>query len=181
MNRKMSMALGCALALGTATGCMEDSVEPGDYFVYRIASADNDMSESCNETANEINDSSSLHASGTLILFAGQDGEYFLDMGGLTLEGELKSDSDVELYEFEGKSTDIEWSDSEGTGTKVTTTVTHDFELSIDGELVTGEYKVKTQVACTGEFCDGVPYSCTETSEIVGTEVEDVDLHHNVD
>ncbi len=182
MNRKMSMLIGCGMLLSASTGCFEDTVEPGDYFVYRIASSENNMSESCDLSANEINDSSSLHASGTLILFAGHDGEYYLDMGGSTLEGEFKADSDVgEEYEFTGKSTDIEWSDATGSGTKVTTTIDHDFELAIDGELVTGEYKVKTKVACTGEFCDGVPYSCTSTQEFVGTEVEDVDLQHHVD
>jgi hypothetical protein len=173
--------MGCGLLLIGATGCLGDSVEPGDYFVYRIASADQSMSESCDLTANEINDSSSLHDAGTFILFAGQEGDFYVDMGELTLEGEFKGDTDAgEEYEFSGKSVDIEWSDANGTGTKVSTTVEHDFELAIDGELVTGEYKVKTKVACTGEFCEGVPYSCTSTSDFVGTEVEDVDLEHKV-
>ena len=182
MNRTIGMLIGCGLLLSSATGCFEDSVAPGDYFVYRIASAEQNMSESCDLSANEINDSTSLHAAGTLIVFAGQDGEYFLDMGSMTLPGELKGDSEAgEEYNFEGKSTDIEWTDAQGTGTKITTTVEHDFEMAVDGELVTGEYKIKTKVACTGEFCDGVPYSCTATSEFVGTEVEDLDLQHNVD
>lgn len=182
MNRKMRMLIGCGLLVAGATGCMEESVAPGDYYVYRIASAQTGMSESCNLTANEINDSSSLHAAGTLILFAGQEGEYYLDMGATTLDGELKGDSDVgDAYEFAGKTTDIEWSDPDGAGTKVTTTVDHELELAIDGELVTGEYKVKTNVTCNGELCDGVPYSCTATVEFVGTEVEDVDLQHHVD
>lgn len=182
MNRKMSTLIGCGLLIAGATGCMEDTVEPGDYYVYRIASAQSDMSDSCNLTANEINDSSSLHAAGTLILFAGHEDEYYLDMGTTTLDGEFKADSDVgEEYEFAGKTTDIEWSDPNGAGTKVTTTVDHELDLAIDGELVTGEYTVKTNVSCNGEFCDGVPYSCTSTVEFVGTEVEDLDLQHHVD
>ncbi len=180
MNRTLLTLFG-GLLLAGATGCLEDSVAPGDYFVYRIASAQAGMSESCNLTANEINDSSSLHAAGTLILFAGQDGDFFLDMGELALAGEFVQDGDLgEEYEFAGKTTDIEWSDPDGAGTKVTTTVDHEMELAIDGELVTGEYQIKTKRTCTGDACNGVPYSCNETVEFVGTEVEDVDLKHHV-
>lgn len=180
MNRKMGWLVGCGLLLAGATGCAE-TVEPGDYFVYRIASAESELSASCNLTANEMNDSSSLRASGTLILFAGLESEYFLDMGTVTLDGEKTGSDGGDNYEFAGKTTDVEWSDANGTGTQVVSTVDHDFEMTIDGELVTGEYKVKTAVSCTGEFCEGIPYSCNTTSTFVGTEVEDLDLQHNID
>ncbi len=180
MNLKMGMLMGCGLLLVGATGCTE-TVEPGDYFVFRVASAQSELSESCNLGANEINDTSTLQAAATLVLFAGQEGDYYLDLGSATLDGETKEGAESgQGYEFAGKSSDIEWSDPTGMGTKVVTTVEHDMELTIAGELITGEYKVKSRTTCTGEFCDGVPYACTTTSEFVGTEVEDLDLEFNV-
>jgi hypothetical protein len=52
--------------------------------------------------------------------------------------------------------------------------------LTVDGELVTGEAKLKYSYDCSGDGCAGIPSNCTATTEFVGTEVEDVDLEHNV-
>jgi hypothetical protein len=181
MNTKTSLLVAAGLALAGAAGCSEE-IEPGDYVVYRIASAEPDEAETCELTANEISDSSTLKAAGTLIFFAGEEGEFYLDMGATALVGEhTGADGEGELYEFSGKTVDIEWSDPNGTGTQITTTVSHDVELVIDAELVTGSYKIKETVDCVGEFCEGIPWTCSNTVDFVGTEVEDVDLQHHVD
>lgn len=180
MSRKMSLLLGGVLLLAGASGC-SDQIEPGDYVVYRIASAQQEFSSSCNLTANEISDSSTVHVSGTVILFAGQEGEFYLDTGEVTLPGEFTGESDAGMdYEFDGKTVDVEWSNPEGTGTKLVSTVKHEVDLTIDDELLSGETRIKYSYQCSGEGCANTLPKCTVTTEFVGTEVEDVDLEHNV-
>jgi len=158
-------------------------VEPGDYVVYRIASAQQSWSDGCFWPAGEgpdlEEDRSSLYASGTMILFAGEEGSYYLDLGNSTLQGELGDSDAGESYEFAGKSVDVQWTQAAGTGNKLTTTVTTSVDMTTDGALVTGELVVKASYACSGA-CGDLPPSCTIKTEFIGTEVEDVQLEHAV-
>ena len=52
--------------------------------------------------------------------------------------------------------------------------------MTVDGALTFGKLKVETIFGCTGPSCGEIPPSCTLTHKFVGTEVEDVQLDHQV-
>lgn len=184
--RRANWLIG-ALALGMAgTAC--DTVEPGDYVVYRVASTSSKLSDGCyfdyqGADANVRQDSSTLKSSTTFVLYAGVETERLLDIGPVTLDGEFTGEfTEGEVYEFEGKTVDIEFANPDGTGSgaKRTTTVETNVDLTVDGKLAFGEVKIKSTWSCNGEGCGQMPPACTETIEFVGTEVEDVNLEHDV-
>ena len=163
-----------------------DTMEPGDYVVYRVASTSSELSDGCywqyqGADANVRHDSSTLKASGTFVMYAGVEEARYLDVGSVTLDGEYTGDgAEGEDFEFTGRTVDIEFDNPDGTGSKRTTTITTEVEMTVDGELVFGEVKTTTSWACEGSTCGELPPSCTETVEFVGTEVEDVSLEHDV-
>jgi hypothetical protein len=168
------------------TAC--ESVEPGDYVVYRVSSTSEQLSDGCyweyqGADANVRHDSNTLQSSNTFVLYAGVDAARYLDMGELTLDGEYIGDQEAgEGYEFEGKSVDVNWDNPEGSGSgaKRTTTIKTSVDMTVDGALAFGEVKIKSTYSCTGTGCGEMPPPCTRTIEFVGTEVEDVTLHHDV-
>ena len=182
--KRLRWLIGTAL-LGSAVmaGCSD--VEPGDYIVYRIASAQQSFSDGCywpnGESPNTEADSNSLRASGTIILFAGPDDTFYIDLGGTALAGANDGEDDSGTrYAFDGRVVDVEWDGADGTGNRRTTTVKTTVEFGIDGAMIVGEQEVKTSYECTGDTCGEVPPSCTITTEFVGTEVEDVALEHDI-
>lgn len=183
MSRNWGLLFGLGLAALSSTACSD--IEPGDYVVYRIASTSESLSDGCyypnGESPNIEDDSSTMLASGTIILYAGVDETFYLDLGSATLDGVFDGAEDAgDMYVFEGQVVDVEWTSPDGTGDRWTTTTSTDVEMAIDGALVTGESKAKTSYKCSGTNCGDVPPSCTITTEFVGTEVEDVDLQHQV-
>jgi hypothetical protein len=180
LNKTIGSALFLAAAVNALGGC--SSIDPGDYLVFRVASAEQQFSNGCRlNNPNTIDDSTTVHGSNTLILFAGADDRFYLDLGSMTLDGEADGvGDDGDLYEFEGKTIDVEWDGSTTNGNRRTTTVKTSADLEIDGELVTGRVRVKTSYACVGSSCGDIPRSCTITTEFVGTEIEDVNLEHAV-
>lgn len=169
-----------------ATAC--ESVEPGDYVVYRVASTSEKLSDGCyweyqGADANVRNDKTTLQSSNTFVLYAGTESARYLDIGDVTLDGELVGDVEGgEGYEFEGKTVDVQWDNPEGAGSgaKRTTTTKTEIEMTVDGALVMGEVKIKISYSCNGQGCGEQPPTCTKTIDFVGTEVEDVTLHHDV-
>jgi hypothetical protein len=183
--RRAHWLIGALASIGlTAAAC--ETVEPGDYVVYRVAETSTSLSDGCyweyhGAHANVRDDSSSLHTSATFVLYVGTEETYYLDIGPVTLDGAFEGDSDAgEDYYFEGKTVDVNWDNANGSGAKRTTTVKTSVDMSIDGELVVGTLEVRHSWACDGQGCGELPPDCTETVEFVGTEVEDVQLEHEV-
>jgi hypothetical protein len=186
--RRAHWLIGALASIGftglTVAAC--DSVEPGDYVVYRVAETSSSLSDGCfwqydGAHANVRDDSSSLRTSATFVLYVGAEEQYDLDIGPVTLDGALEGESDAgEDYAFEGKSVDVEWDNPNGSGARRIATVKTSVDMSVDGELVVGTIEVKHTWACEGTGCGELPPECVETIDFVGTEVEDVQLEHEV-
>jgi hypothetical protein len=180
MGRKMGLLAALGVLMAVTSGCSDD-VEPGDYVVYRIGSTTHELSGDCQLGPNEVQDTSSIRASGTVVLYAGQEGEFFLETAAATLLGELGNAPESGVgYEFKGRSVDVEYANADGTGTKRVVTVSSEIDLEVDGALATGEMRTVTVLQCTGNDCGNIPGKCTQTTEFIGTEVEDVGLEHDV-
>jgi hypothetical protein len=181
MGRKMGVLAGLSLLMAVTSGCSEE-VEPGDYVVYRIGSTQQTLNGDCQPGPNEVQDSTSIRSSGTVILFAGQEGEFFLETADATLSGELGGEPDSGVsYAFEGQTVDVEYADPKGTGTKRVVTINTEIDLDVDGEVVSGDQRITTTFQCTGSDCGVVPGRCTQRTSFNGTEVEDVGLEHKVE
>jgi len=176
------------LALGglvlTTFGC-DDSLEPGDYVVYRVSTTTTELSEGCyankSVPADLAHDSSTFRESQTIMLYAATEGLYYLDSGASTLEGGMEETGDGELYTFKGKSVDVTYAGANGTGDKLTATASTTIKMTVVDQVVTGTAKTKTTISCKGATCGASIPSCTTSTTFVGTEVEDVELDHAVD
>jgi len=176
MYMRLLLSLGI---LTSAIGCGAD-LEPGDYRVYRLAIQEQELSDGCKSGINEVDDSSSMRTSATVVLFAGQAPAYFLDIGSATLEGGLEATGgDGDSYGFAGKTVDVEWTDPSGTGTWFEKTLLQEVDITVNDELVEGAFSNKISFECSGQ-CPSVPADCRATSKFVGTEIEDVELRHEV-
>lgn len=182
VNRKSllrGLAAVCAVAgVGVFAGC--GGVSPGEYVFYRVAGTEAVESAGCYGTPevppNHASDSSTIYGSGTFILYAGTDTNIYLDTGKDTLQG-AETDSG---YSFAGKSVNVEFTPEDGSGIKETTTVAVTITLNVDGKTVTGSSVKKTSYKCSGNGCPDPKPTCTETTNFIGTEVDDVDLKHDV-
>jgi hypothetical protein len=147
---------------------------------YRVAATADVESAGCYGTPeippNEASDSSTLYGSGTFILYAGTDDNIYLDTGKLTLQG---AETDTG-YAFAGKSVDVQFTPEDGSGFKETTTKAITITLNVDGKTVTGSAVTKTSYKCSGNGCPDPKPTCTQTGNFIGTQVDDVDLKHDV-
>jgi len=143
------------------------------------------MSDGCfpgGVPASQRYDSTSIRTHGVFLPFAGEaEDDFYLDTGDATLAGSYEGVTDLgDKYRFEGKSIDVDFSCSDGTGDRHTATTTTGVTLYVDGAGLTGKMNAQTSFACEGPGCgDGVP-ACTVTAELVGTEIEDVELQHRI-
>jgi hypothetical protein len=101
----------------------------------------------------------------------------YLDIGVTTLGGEEEGDG----YKFAGKRVDVNIQD-DGNGGQITTTTTVSSEVTfnIEGDVVDGSIKDRTQMSCTGSDTCPEATDCTTDRNFVGGEVEDVELQHDV-
>ncbi len=185
------------LVLGAAgLGC--GGLGPGDYVFYRVAfSEQQKKSPGCflenSVPANEKFDKTSFRASSLFLIYGAteeQENKLYLDMGAITVEDDDNGAITVEGYEeaglftFTGSSTDVDFTEINGGGDKHTTTTKVLVELTIDGSSMVGSVEATRKQSCSGSTCDLTlpdPRSCTTTSTFVGTEIDDVELHHNID
>lgn len=182
MSKRLGLFLGYGAALVVAgaafVGC--DSFGPGDHKIYRIAVTNQELSKGCYGVAVPADlksDSTTFRDSHTIILYAGPEDKYFLDLGSVSVEGTADGDD----YSFEGKDTDVQYMGVNDTDPKVTATTALTVTMTVDGASVTGKADTKTSYKCSGAGCGALPASCTVSVEFVGTEVEDINFEFNVD
>lgn len=185
------------LVLGAAgLGC--GGLGPGDYVFYRVAfSEQQKKSPGCfienSVPANEKFDKTSFRASSLFLIYGAteeQENKLYLDMGAAMAEDDEGAAITVEGYEeaglftFTGSSTDVDFTEINGGGDKHTITTKVLVELTIDGSSMVGTVEATNKQSCSGSTCDLTlpdPRSCTVTSTFVGTEIDDVELHHTID
>jgi hypothetical protein len=180
---------GALLVLGAlgAAGIGCGGLGPGDYAFFRIAFSEQvKRSTSCyGDTgipADEKSDKTGFYSTSLFIIYGatveGEDNLY-LDTGMAVIPGFEETD----LFTFTATATDVNFTEINGGGDKHTTTDKTTIELTIDGTSMTGQAVSSHKKSCSGATCDltlPVPENCTLTTTFVGTEIEDVDLRHEV-
>lgn len=172
-RRVLTASLICLAASACTT-----APQPGDYQVFRVAASSATLSDAClagSADPSLIEDSTTLRTNGIFMLLAGPNDTYYLDVGGITLDGSGTDDD----YVFSGTETDIEYSCSDGSGDKTTSTTTTTVNMAIDGAFVDGDLDVTTQFRCVGESCPA-DTDCSVKSTFIGNEVVDVELDQDV-
>jgi hypothetical protein len=160
-----------ALAVSACEG-----IQPGDYRVYRVAFERSVRSEGCPGGQSPPDDTSTELTPGTWIIYMGPDELPYLDIGNTTLRGEGSGDE----LTFDGRRVDVTVND-DGMGNTQTITTTHitHVTLTVDGASVQGTMQETDDQQCSGSGCPE-PTNCTITRDLVGSEVEDVELQHEV-
>ncbi|UQA62940.1 hypothetical protein [Polyangium aurulentum] len=173
---------GALIATGALTGC---GIAPGDYEIYRIGLAKTTESAGCywmpGDGDPEIPDSlasdtNNIRASGTWIIYASAEDKLYLDTGEATFEGATSDEG----FTFGGKDVNVEFLGAMADSKFTTTTVTT-INIVTDGDAITGTGTVKKSFKCSGASCGTEPQpACTQTTNFVGTYVEDIELKHDI-
>jgi len=112
--RKFGTLLTALTALAAANGCASDTLDSGDYMVFRVAFTSSTPAASCYVDGeipmSIVEDTTSLRSGGTFIMYAAEEGGLYLDTGDMVLEGEKNGPR----YDFDGKTVDVEYPNVEG-------------------------------------------------------------------
>jgi hypothetical protein len=170
------MALGVAPMIG---GC-GNALKPGDYRVYKMDFQNGTKSAGCfpvtGADPNSKFDTDSTLASATWVMTTDASGNYFLDLGGSTLQGK-ESDTGIS---FAARKVDVEFDMDDITQTKRTATVDVKIDVTIDGKSIGGTGVTTSSFACSGTTCTTSIPTCTVSQAFSGTEVDEVDLQYTV-
>ncbi len=159
------------VGVGLTTSC---AFGPGDYKVYTIAVAAEVVDPACPDAGDPEDvamDVDTYLASGTYYVFAGPEDIFYLDNGVAVLEG-MTTDGG---FEFSGQSVDVEVNGPQTTTSETRTLVT----FNVDGKAVSGTAVTTISYSCTGDGC-GDNTTCTRTSPFVGSEIDGVDIEHQI-
>lgn len=178
---KFGKTMQCAALLAGALGATGCGISPGDYVIYRVSPGVTDETSGCYypdmaPPANQASDSTTVRGSSTWIIYASINDAFYLDSGTNTLEG-VATDSG---YQFTGKTVDVDFDMPDGTGSKRTTTVSFTIDVITDGDAISGTSTKKTTFGCAGSTCGEKIPSCTETTDFVGTHVDEIQLNHDL-
>jgi hypothetical protein len=103
-------------------------------------------------------------------------GNYFLDLGGSTLQGK-ETDTGIG---FTATKVDVEYDMDDVTQTKRTATISVEIDVTLDGKSIGGTGVTTSSFTCSGMTCTTAIPSCTVTQLFSGTEVDEVDLQYTV-
>ena len=173
---------GMAVASVMLIGC--GGIGPGDYVIYRVAFSEQRQSAGCYPNGqippNVLEDSSTFRAADTIIIYGGMDEKFYLDAGGgQTLAGVATDDG----FSFDGSDVDVTY---QGLNDEVKTTerLYTSIDVTLDGALIDGAVQMTHTLVCVapGTGCGAPPpdFTCETSFDFVGTEVEDVQLKHDV-
>jgi hypothetical protein len=182
---------GALLVLGAAgLGC-GGGIGPGDYVFFRVAFTQQEKESGLcldedgvptNDTNDKL-DKTDFRSSSLFLIYGAvedQEEKLYLDTGTVTLEGY----EEAGLYTFTATSTDVNFTEINGGGDKHTFTKKLLVEMTIDGTSVVGTSEMTEKKACTGSTCAltlPVTVNCAKTRTFVGTEIEEIELHHDID
>lgn len=154
----MKKSIATAVVFASVTAC--GGLGAGDYVVYRVASAEAQLSGDC---ANDPDSSSTLREGGTFVIYAvatEADDVFYLDTGDAVIEGAATDDG----YAFAAKVVDVE-----GTGgNQITQTVEYSAAVTDKGDEVEGTFTTKSTLTTPNSS-----ESCTSTVSFVGVELDD--------
>lgn len=164
-----------------ALGC-GSSISPGDYKLYRVAIDKTGAKSAGCYPDSKIPDavkqsSDDMRESQTWEIYAGtQDpAQFFLeiDSGKETLEGSLAD----KTYTFETTKIDVALDPPY----KRTKTDRLTIDVTVDGKTIRGSVTSTHSEKCSGgDQCPKVSVTCSQTSDYDGTEVDDVQLRHDL-
>ena len=166
----------------SSTAC--SGLSPGDYVVYRLSVSALSSTAGCFEDG-EIpidikSDVSDVGVPATVVLHAGPDETFYLDMGSATYKGTATGKG----FRFTGESVDVNLETGgpmmmDAKKEEIQTTMTIDFE--VDGASVQGTIAEQIEYRCTGDACPEISQrTCKRNGSFVGSEVEDVELEHTI-
>ncbi|HZO13309.1 MAG TPA: hypothetical protein VFB62_08615 [Polyangiaceae bacterium] len=156
-----------------------EGIQAGDYVVYRVAFERAAQTPNCfvgGLPPDEEQDTSNELTPDTWILYIGPDNEPYLDIGTTTLRGKRGGDQ----FTFDGHRVDVSvFSDEMGNTQTHTDALTTHVVINVDGTAIEGTFEQTEDRQCSGTGCPE-PFNCTTTKALVGSEVEDVELQHEV-
>lgn len=185
-KRKLSSVV-CGLALlgfgAAAAGC--GGMAPGDYKIFKISMTDPKLSAGCyfpsdGPDLNTKSDSETGRTNVQWILTAGPDDTFFLDTGinGKTSIAGAETDDG---YAFNQKTVNVDYDGGDIAGARRTKTEVLDVTMTVDGTSVTGTWTDSVTYKCTNSLdCGPTAPSCKTTMEFAGSELQDVELKHEV-
>ncbi len=181
--RWLRSSLTLILILGLSSSACS-GLSPGDYVVYRLSVSTLSYTAGCFEDG-EIpidlkSDVSDVGVPATVVLHAGPDETFYLDMGSVTYKGTATGKG----FRFTGESVDVNLEtggpmmmDAKKEEVRTTTTI----EFEVDGASVQGTIAEQIEYRCTGDACPEISQrTCKRNGSFVGSEVEDVELEHTI-
>jgi hypothetical protein len=189
MARGVLEVLSCGVLLAgvglVSLGC-GGGISPGDYKLYRVAvAATPDKSAGCYPDskipASEKASSDDARVSQTWEIYAGtkDPASFFLEIDGgkETLEGTLSD----KTYGFETTKVDVAFQNPDGTGWKYSKTDHVAIDVTVDGKTISGSITQTHSEKCSGNSgCPTIPPTCSQTADYTGTEVDNVQLKHDM-
>jgi hypothetical protein len=177
---RFSAVVSVALGLASLVAGCGNALKPGDYRIYKMEFQAGTKSTGCfpvtGADPNTKSDSDTTLASATWVMTTDSSGNYFLDLGGSTLQGK-ETDTGIG---FTATKVDVEYDMDDVTQTKRTATISVEIDVTLDGKSIGGTGVTTSSFTCSGMTCTTAIPSCTVTQLFSGTEVDEVDLQYTV-
>jgi hypothetical protein len=178
---RQGLAAGLAvLGFAAVTGGCNGALKPGDYRIYKMEFIAPTKSTGCffpdkGPDANSASDSDTTLSTDLWVITADTAGFFYIDLGKHSLQGAVTDTG----YSFTGTTVNVEFDQDDPKKTKRTVTVVETINVTVDGKSISGDAIVDTSFACSGAGCTAIP-TCTVDAKFSGTEVDDVQLQHDV-
>ena len=177
---RFSAVVSVALGLASLVAGCGNALKPGDYRIYKMEFQGGTKSTGCypitGADPNTKSDTDNTLASATWVMTTDSSGNYFLDLGGSTLQGK-ETDTGIG---FAATKVDVQYDMDDVTQTKRTATIDVKIDVTIDGKSIGGTGVTTSSFTCSGMTCTTAIPSCTVTQAFSGTEVDEVDLQYTV-
>jgi hypothetical protein len=197
-TRKLSsvlFGLGLLSVSAASAGC--GGMAPGDYIIYKVSASQPTQSASCyfpleGPPPNDKSDSETGRYNALVTLTAGPDDAFYLDVGdvgeliGITNVTTIAGVATDDGYTFNQKNVNVEYAGPNGgdvTKARYTTTDVVDVVVTVDGNSISGTATWSHSEKCSNSAdCAATPPkpTCKTTTSFAGSELQDVELQHEV-